>query len=196
MKTDFRRSELVAFALSLFPGGGQFYNGHMWKGVLILCTFWMVGIPWLIGIIEAPIAARRINQGKVNYKLRPIWLRLFIYGFFMMFYAAIIIPSAFRSKSEVCRYYAYRTLQSLEKAAYKYNESTGEFPLNEQMLYSSNVFLAEEKICEKVYQDITFSCDLSRESFLFRASHENFSGEGTVSYSLGMDGEIKLDYNK
>lgn len=52
----------IAMLLSIvFPGGGQFYNGHPGKGILILCTFWLV-IPWIWGIFDAYSCANRINR--------------------------------------------------------------------------------------------------------------------------------------
>jgi hypothetical protein len=52
----------VAMLLSIvFPGGGQFYNGHVGKGILILCTFWLI-IPWIYGIFDAYSSANRINR--------------------------------------------------------------------------------------------------------------------------------------
>ena len=52
----------VAMLLSiLFPGGGQFYNGHAGKGILILCTCWLI-LPWIWGIFDAYSCAGRINR--------------------------------------------------------------------------------------------------------------------------------------
>lgn len=52
----------IAMLLSIvFPGGGQFYNGHAGKGILILCTFWLV-IPWFWGVFDAYSCAKRINR--------------------------------------------------------------------------------------------------------------------------------------
>jgi len=52
----------VAVLLSIIiPGGGQFYNGHVGKGILILFTFWLV-IPWIYGIFDAYSSANRINR--------------------------------------------------------------------------------------------------------------------------------------
>jgi hypothetical protein len=52
----------IAMLLSIvIPGGGQFYNGHAGKGILILCTCWLV-IPWIWGIFDAYSCANRINR--------------------------------------------------------------------------------------------------------------------------------------
>jgi hypothetical protein len=52
----------IAMLLSIiFPGGGQFYNGHIGKGILILCTSWLI-LPWVYGIFDAYSSANRINR--------------------------------------------------------------------------------------------------------------------------------------
>lgn len=52
----------LAMLLSIiFPGGGQFYNGHAGKGILILCTCWLI-LPWIWGIFDAYSCAKRINR--------------------------------------------------------------------------------------------------------------------------------------
>lgn len=52
----------VAFLLSLiFPGGGQFYNGHAGKGIIVLLTFWLV-VPYLWSLFDAYNSANRINR--------------------------------------------------------------------------------------------------------------------------------------
>ena len=52
----------IAMLLSVvIPGGGQFYNGHAGKGILILCTFWLI-IPWVWGVFDAYSCANRINR--------------------------------------------------------------------------------------------------------------------------------------
>ena len=56
------KSPGVALLLSIiFPGGGQFYNGHVGKGILIFCTWWLL-IPWIYGVFDAYSSANRINR--------------------------------------------------------------------------------------------------------------------------------------
>lgn len=59
---EFVKDPLLATVLStVLPGGGQFYNGHFLKGLLVLVTSPFV-IPWLIGIVDAYFSARRHNR--------------------------------------------------------------------------------------------------------------------------------------
>lgn len=56
------KNPTVALLLSIiFPGGGQFYNGHAGKGLLVLCTFWLV-IPYIWSWFDAYSCANRINR--------------------------------------------------------------------------------------------------------------------------------------
>lgn len=56
------KNPMVALLLSIFfPGGGQFYNGHVGKGILVLCTFWFL-LPWVWSIFDAYHCAHRINR--------------------------------------------------------------------------------------------------------------------------------------
>ncbi|MBI4881019.1 MAG: hypothetical protein HY812_15380 [Planctomycetes bacterium] len=60
---EFAKDPLLAAVLSVvFPGGGQVYNGHLLKALLIFVTSPLV-IPWLIGIADAFFSARRHNAG-------------------------------------------------------------------------------------------------------------------------------------
>lgn len=52
----------LATALSIiFPGLGQFYNGHPGKGILTLLSFWLI-IPWVWSIFDAYSSATTINR--------------------------------------------------------------------------------------------------------------------------------------
>ena len=56
------KNPTVAFILSfIFPGGGQFYNGHVGKGILVFLTFWC-GITYIWSLFDAPLSAQRINR--------------------------------------------------------------------------------------------------------------------------------------
>lgn len=57
------KNPAVALLLSfIFPGGGQFYNGHAGKGILVLLTFWMFGITYIWSLFDAYLSAQRINR--------------------------------------------------------------------------------------------------------------------------------------
>lgn len=56
------KSPGVALLLSfIFPGGGQFYNGHPGKGILVLLTFW-TGLAYIWSLFDAYSSAQRINR--------------------------------------------------------------------------------------------------------------------------------------
>jgi TM2 domain-containing membrane protein YozV len=64
------KNQWIALILScLIPGLGQIYNGQTLKGVvLILVSFISAGtlapVAWVIAMIDAPMIAKKINEGK------------------------------------------------------------------------------------------------------------------------------------
>ena len=59
------RPETALVLAIVFPGMGQFYNGQVGKGFLILLTSVIV-IPWLWGIYDAFVCAKRVNSGELT----------------------------------------------------------------------------------------------------------------------------------
>ena len=58
----------VALVLAiLLPGTGQFYNGQIWKGLLIVLTSWLV-VPWIWGIYDAYVVSKRIGAGEIPFQ--------------------------------------------------------------------------------------------------------------------------------
>ncbi|MEW6742592.1 MAG: hypothetical protein AB1486_07520 [Planctomycetota bacterium] len=53
-----REPVLAAILSTVLPGSGQVYNGQFFKGLFVFCTCWLV-IPWLFGILDAYVTARR-----------------------------------------------------------------------------------------------------------------------------------------
>lgn len=65
------RSPILAAVLSFFIGGsGQIYNGQTGKGIMIFLTSVLI-IPWLYGIFDAYLTAKKINQGSIKVQPRP-----------------------------------------------------------------------------------------------------------------------------
>lgn len=58
----YKNPGLAVFLSFIFPGGGQFYNGHVGKGFLVLFTFWAFGISWIWSLFDAYASAQRINR--------------------------------------------------------------------------------------------------------------------------------------
>ncbi len=56
------RDPVLAAVLSIIiPGGGQVYNHHFLKGILIFATSFLV-IPYVLGVLDAFICSRSINK--------------------------------------------------------------------------------------------------------------------------------------
>lgn len=58
----YKNPALALFLSFIFPGGGQFYNGHAGKGILVFFTFWMFFIPYIWSLFDAYSSAQRINR--------------------------------------------------------------------------------------------------------------------------------------
>jgi len=56
------RDPVLAAVLSIIiPGGGQVYNNHFFKGILIFATSFLI-VPYVLGVLDAFICARSINR--------------------------------------------------------------------------------------------------------------------------------------
>lgn len=61
---------LAALLSTLLPGGGQLYNGHFVKALLVFVLAPFV-LPWLIGIADAWFSARKIHRQVAYDGLQP-----------------------------------------------------------------------------------------------------------------------------
>ena len=58
---QYKNPGLALFLSIIFPGGGQFYNGHVGKGALVFLTSWVI-LPWIWSWFDAYSSAQRINR--------------------------------------------------------------------------------------------------------------------------------------
>ena len=61
MARDYKNPGVALLLSIIFPGGGQFYNGHAGKGIIVLFTFWTI-IPYIWSLFDAYSCAKRINR--------------------------------------------------------------------------------------------------------------------------------------
>ncbi|MFH1753609.1 MAG: hypothetical protein ABH875_05445 [Candidatus Omnitrophota bacterium] len=99
-------SPALAAILSFIIGGaGQMYNGETGKGILIFFTSWLV-IPWLYGIFNAYLTAKKIKEGAITPKtqsgclIAPVIIAPLIFLIIPVFglIAAIAVPNFVKSK--------------------------------------------------------------------------------------------------
>lgn len=62
---------LAALLSAVFPGLGQFYNGHIFKGIFVLIFSWMV-VPYFLGIGDAYFSARRQSERYDRFLLQNL----------------------------------------------------------------------------------------------------------------------------
>ena len=53
-----RRPVVAALLSTVLPGAGQVYNGQFFKGLFVCFTAFLI-VPWIFGIFDAAITARR-----------------------------------------------------------------------------------------------------------------------------------------
>ena len=58
---QYKNPGLALFLSIIFPGGGQFYNGHAGKGVIVFLTSFFI-LPWIWSWFDAYSSAQRINR--------------------------------------------------------------------------------------------------------------------------------------
>ncbi len=58
---QYKNPGLALFLSIIFPGGGQFYNGHVGKGAIVFLTSWFI-LPWIWSWFDAYSSAQRINR--------------------------------------------------------------------------------------------------------------------------------------
>lgn len=56
----YRDPVLASLLSAVIPGAGQIYNTQIFKGVLVMATFWLI-IPYFLGIFDAYLTAERTN---------------------------------------------------------------------------------------------------------------------------------------
>ena len=56
----YRDPVLASLLSAVIPGAGQIYNTQIFKGLLVMASFWLV-IPYFLGIFDAYLTAERTN---------------------------------------------------------------------------------------------------------------------------------------
>ena len=117
-------SAMLAAILSFIIAGlGQAYNGQVWKGLLIFLTSWLI-FPWIIGIFDAYLVGKKINEGKILFKKKTGCLITMIVGVFLSWimifiiamFAAIAIPGLLKARMVANEQAVKSTLQSVSAA--------------------------------------------------------------------------------
>ena len=186
------RSPALAAILSFIIGGmGQIYNGQVGKGILILCTSWLI-IPWIYGIVDAYKTAKKINQGRIVVKPNPGCLIAAIIGvvvfwvsiFFIALLAAIAIPNLLRVRLQANEAQAKSTLKVISTALEAYQVDSGKYPLNESELPT---YLGKPYNHQTI-SGYVFSESLNADSYKVTAEPANCQTTGSKIFSIETGG--------
>ncbi len=171
------RNPLLAFLFSLvFPGMGQVYNGQVTKGMFIFISSWLI-VPWIYGIVDAVITARRVNAGIV--KTRPstgslVGCALLILLFWtspLLLFAGLRHISVFKEIT-VNETTAINTLFKISRAAEAYREEKGTYPSNYADLYFTEPPFIDDLYCDVSLSGWNYSCVFSPSGYRVNAVSE------------------------
>jgi TM2 domain-containing membrane protein YozV/type II secretory pathway pseudopilin PulG len=186
---------VLASILSFFiPGLGQFYNGQPGKGLIIFLTGWLI-LPWIFGIIDAFITAKRISQEKKAFKKRTGCLIAFVVGVvvsFVMFFvllllAAIAIPNFLRAKMNANEVAVKSTLNAISRAIEEYKAANdGKYPESESDLAS---YLSGAYNNRTIY-GYNFSESFQPQGYKLTAVPEKCLVTGTKVFTIQTDGVL------
>lgn len=163
-----RNPFMAALLAFLMPGVGQAYNGQMGKGMCITFTCWLL-LPWIYGIIDAYITAKRIDEGKI--KTRPmdylggglIIFFMILVGPYMVFRSSIYALSIYQTKTEDKS--VKSVLYEVSNAAEEYAADNGHYPKEASDLFFGDKSYLDELYCDVIYKDYNFTCEFSKDGY-------------------------------
>jgi len=189
------RNPFLAFLFSfVFPGMGQVYNGQVTKGMFIFISSWLI-VPWIYGIVDAVITARRVNAGIVQTRASTgslVGCALLILLFWV---SPIILFTGLRHLSVLTEITidestAINTLFKISRAAESFAEEKGSYPSNYADLYFSEPPFIDDLYCDVSLSGWNYSCVFSPTGYRANAISEPglFGVERT--YTVNTGGEL------
>jgi len=158
------RDVVVSTLLSIFiPGSGQAYNGQVIKGFLIFFTSWLI-LPWIYGIFDAAIVARKINRGEIA--TTPSFERLMLF----LGIAAVFLFVSFRAfqhflQKDYTQDFTQKNLLVIARAMEEYAYDHEEYPKNISALYISDPPYLEELYCDIEISRYEYKCNLGKDGY-------------------------------
>lgn len=184
-----KRSPIVAALWSFIPGIGQVYNGQVIKGVIIFLTSWLI-IPWLYGIWDAYIVAKKINKGEILTNVT----REYVDGCLLLVAVIVLVPLAvfgifrqdifsfFVSRNESA---AQEILRKVSEASENFAKAKGYYPQNYSDLYRSDPPFLDEVYCDVRIDEYTFDCLFSSKGYTLTARPVSKKAKTTYTVRTG-----------
>jgi len=181
-KPSYYRNPVLAAILSIIPGFGQFYNGQLLKGIIVMCTFWLV-VPWLYGIYDAYAMACRINSRDV-VQVDPFpelittlcVLLIIVSAFFIIgpeTWKVTIQQQIIPMVMNATEWRAQRALRDIAIGMESFHKTYGYYPDDISRLYFEEPPYLERLYCDAVFYNYKFTCSSDGSSYTVRAVPED-----------------------
>ncbi len=177
-KPSYYRNPIFAALLSIIPGFGQFYTGQLFKGVIVLSTFWLI-IPWLYGIYDAYATACRINNRDVVQVdpfpelITTLCVMVIIVSAFFVIgpdtWKITVKQQIFPMIMNATEWRAQKALRDIAVGMESYHKTYGYYPDDISRLYFEEPPYLERLYCDATFYNYTFSCTSDGASYMVRA---------------------------
>lgn len=187
-----RKAGLAAFLSLIIPGAGQIYNGQTRKGFIFLLSSWLI-IPWLYGIYDAFVSARRINREGI--KSAPSLLAFFIITFIVLLvYFSFFFAYQFYSQVDYQGIAVRHNLKKLANALESYRRDKGFYPQDYLELYNTEPRYIDELYCDVEMAQYHYSCVFTMSGYHVKAEPlYKDSQAGLKIYQLKTGGAISVE---
>ncbi len=177
-KPVYYRNPLFAALLSIIPGVGQFYNGQLFKGLIVLSTCWLI-VPWFYGIYDAYATACRINNRDViqtdpfpELMTALCVLIIFVSAFFVVgpdAWKIMIHQQLLPMIMNSLEWKAQRALKDMALGLESFHKTYGYYPDDISQLYFEEPPYLERLYCDATFYSYTFTCNSDATSYKVRA---------------------------
>jgi len=177
-KPPYYRHPFLAVLLSIIPGFGQFYNGQLFKGVIVLVSFWLV-VPWIYGVYDAYTTACRINnRDLVQVDPFPELITTLCVLLIVVCAFFIIGPDTWKITVQdqllpmminATEWRAQKALKDIALGMESFKKTYGYYPEDMSRLYFEEPPYLERLYCDAVFYGYKFSCNADQSSYVVRA---------------------------
>jgi TM2 domain-containing membrane protein YozV len=185
-----RNPWVAAIASLLLPGIGQVYNGQVSKGIMIFLSCWLV-VPWIYGVFDAFIYARKFNRGEYSAKPKTGCLIGCLVIVFVVAASPFLVIKAIQYYSLMAQIntqesVAIKTLFKVSEAAENFYKVNNRYPENYSELYFAQPPYIREIYCDVSVGGGKYNCFFSRKGYLVIVKPEADSLlKNTFSISTG-----------
>lgn len=173
---NFRNPWVAAISSLIIPGIGQVYNGQVFKGIIVFLSAWLI-VPWIYGVVDAFVCAKRINQGKISSTPKIGYLIGCLGLVFVLAISPVVLVKTFQYYSLVSQInaqesFAINTLLKISEAAESYAKVYGQYPEQYSDLYFAQPPYLNELYCDVSMAGGRYSCVFSKKGYVVTVKPE------------------------